>query len=198
MQFGPALFALLKFFHVIFQLKNTARTAWLQKGMENAYPESIADHMYRVAMIAMVAPMDEGMDRQHCVMMALVHDLAEAIVGDITPICGVSQEEKERREREAMAEITKDLAHETASLINGLWEEYEAGETAEAKLVKQIDKFEFALQAVEYEERDGRDFSDFVDAVNPRLKDPLVRSFYDVLMAERSSKKASSTHHNIQ
>ncbi len=30
--------------------------------------------------------------------MALVHDLAECLVGDITPYCGVSKEEKHRRE----------------------------------------------------------------------------------------------------
>lgn len=30
--------------------------------------------------------------------MAIVHDLAECIVGDITPFCGVSKEEKYRRE----------------------------------------------------------------------------------------------------
>lgn len=39
-------------------------------------------------------------------MIALVHDLAESIVGDITPLCGVSREEKHRREIEAMQEIT--------------------------------------------------------------------------------------------
>lgn len=41
---------------------------------------------------------------------ALVHDLAESIVGDITPYCGVSKEDKKRREMEAMAEIAKLIA----------------------------------------------------------------------------------------
>lgn len=38
--------------------------------------------------------------------LALVHDLAESIVGDITPLCGVSKEEKQRRELAAMREIS--------------------------------------------------------------------------------------------
>lgn len=42
--------------------------------------------------------------------VALVHDLAEAIVGDITPYCGVSKEEKKRREMDAMQEIAKLIA----------------------------------------------------------------------------------------
>lgn len=41
---------------------------------------------------------------------ALVHDLAESIVGDITPYCGVSKEEKQRREMEAMHEIVGTVA----------------------------------------------------------------------------------------
>ena len=37
-----------------------------------------------------------------CLKLALVHDVAEAIVGDITPTCGVSDEEKFRLEAEAV------------------------------------------------------------------------------------------------
>lgn len=42
--------------------------------------------------------------------LALVHDLAEAIVGDITPYCGVSKEDKKQREMDAMQEIAKLIA----------------------------------------------------------------------------------------
>ena len=41
------------------------------------------------------------------VLPALVHDLAECIVGDLTPHCGVSPEEKHRREDEAMQKIAE-------------------------------------------------------------------------------------------
>lgn len=41
--------------------------------------------------------------------MALVHDVAEAIVGDITPSCGVSKEDKRRMESDAMDEICRTL-----------------------------------------------------------------------------------------
>lgn len=42
--------------------------------------------------------------------LALVHDLAESIVGDITPYCGVSKEDKKQREMDAMREIAKLIA----------------------------------------------------------------------------------------
>ena len=102
--------------------------------------------------------------------MAIVHDLAEAIVGDISPHCGVSimplpssplrlvlrchapalqkcltmlaalqvsDEEKFRRESEAMAAIRSATGDsEVGREIERLWKEYEAGETPEAKGVK--------------------------------------------------------------
>lgn len=43
----------------------------------------------------------------HLLGTALVHDLAESIVGDITPYCGVSKEEKKLREMNAMRDIAK-------------------------------------------------------------------------------------------
>ena len=35
--------------------------------------------------------------------MSLVHDMAESIVGDITPHCGVSTEDKHEREKKTMS-----------------------------------------------------------------------------------------------
>ncbi len=42
-----------------------------------------------------------------CMELAIIHDLAECIVGDITPRCGISPDEKHRREEAAMKSITK-------------------------------------------------------------------------------------------
>lgn len=39
--------------------------------------------------------------------LALVHDLAESLVGDITPYCGISKEDKKAKEMSAMQEIAK-------------------------------------------------------------------------------------------
>lgn len=47
----------------------------------------------------------EGLDRIKCMEMALVHDLAESLVGDITPYCGVSKKDKEVLEMEAINKI---------------------------------------------------------------------------------------------
>jgi putative hydrolase of HD superfamily len=149
-------------------------------------PESISDHMYRMAMISMVLPMASEIKRERCIMIALVHDLAEAIVGDITPDCGVAPEDKHRMEAEAMTEITKDLAPEMGAFVRNLWHEYESGSSAEAQLVKQIDKFEFALQAAEYHKSTGKDFTDFVHVIDGCIKDKHLRAVYDELCDEHA------------
>lgn len=54
--------------------------------------------MYRMAVLAML--LGDDCDRAKCIRMTLVHDLGEAIIGDITPHCGISAMEKHRLEDE--------------------------------------------------------------------------------------------------
>lgn len=42
--------------------------------------------MYRMGVIAMLCPPEENIDKDKAVKIALVHDMAEALVGDITPV----------------------------------------------------------------------------------------------------------------
>ena len=96
------------------------RTGWVYRGVEK--PESIADHMYRMAVLAMTVAGSEY-DQSKLVKMAIVHDLAEAIVGDITPVDGVSQEDKYSRELAALREIQTMIGMNTAVAqeVGQLW-----------------------------------------------------------------------------
>ena len=84
----------LKFFAHLGQAKRTYRSGWMLRGVEE--PESIADHMYRMSMMAFLAP--SHLNRSKCIEMCLVHDLAESIVGDFTPQNNVPKEEKAKLE----------------------------------------------------------------------------------------------------
>lgn len=53
--------------------------------------------MYRMGLLAFLIENPE-IDKLRCMQIGLVHDLAESLVGDITPFCGVSKEEKHRLE----------------------------------------------------------------------------------------------------
>jgi putative hydrolases of HD superfamily len=181
-------------------LKRTPRTGWVRSGVPATVAESISDHSHRLSTLALVAAFSGGvgggggeggggasalppLDVSRCVRMAVVHDIAEALVGDITPHCGVSEEEKHRREAAAMERIAALLSglgggggarggegegdnhnHSPPPLpdaslsaaardVRDLWREYEAGVTQEARLIKDLDRLEMLVQALEYEEQ---------------------------------------------
>lgn len=176
--------SLLRFFHHAGRLKETARAGWKLRGIDR--PESVADHSFRLALLALVlAPRtDPPVDVQRCVAMALVHDLAESIVGDITPYDGVAAEEKRRREEEAMRRL--DSLAPGAGLME-LWAEYDAAATAEARFVKELDKLETAMQAAEYVQggaASAADLREFREGAERRLTLPVTRALLDALSRE--------------
>ena len=101
------------------------------------------------------AASDIFLDISKCMEMAVVHDLAESIVGDIAPSDGVSKSEKEHLEREAMKEIsaTLDVAYGDVAKRRLLktFEEYEHRSSPEALAVKDLDLLDMIVQADEYE-----------------------------------------------
>ncbi|RDX82002.1 5'-nucleotidase domain-containing protein, partial [Mucuna pruriens] len=104
---APSASSAIDFLSICHRLKTTKRTGWVRKDVKN--PESIADHMYRMSLMALIASDVPGVDRNKCIKMAIVHDIAEAIVGDITPLDGISKTEKSQREQEALDHMCKVL-----------------------------------------------------------------------------------------
>jgi putative hydrolases of HD superfamily len=118
--------------------------------------------------------------------MALVHDMAEAVVGDMTPECGILPGDKHKIEIMAMQEICRLLNKETGNHINELFEEYNAGTTEEAMMVKQIDKLEFMLQTAEYEKAKGINLEEFFRNTRHLLKDRMLIELMQRIDEERS------------
>ena len=88
--------------------------------------------MYRMSILTMMAPasISSKLDILRCCRMALIHDMAESLVGDITPVDPVSKEEKSRRESETMDYICDNLLGKFNGGLNGkdvraIWQEYE-------------------------------------------------------------------------
>lgn len=98
------------------------------------------------------------------VVLSILHDLAEALVGDITPADGVSDEEKHAREAEAVRTMVRDLPGPLAREIFVAFDRYEsqAEGDAAAAATKDLDKFDMILQADEYEAEEPRERKDFL------------------------------------
>ncbi|KAK4332434.1 5'-deoxynucleotidase YGK1 [Rhodotorula toruloides] len=191
----------LGFFHTLERLKTNKRTGWVNNGIENA--ESIADHMYRMAMMCLAFPETQSLDISKCVMLSIVHDLAEADVGDITPehASGVSKAQKLALEEKAMERMVGLLGHPSiASLrLKSLWEEYEARETPESKFVKDLDLFELCVQAVEYENSQHcKTLQGFFETTVTRIQHSVVKGWARELMAQRRAKWAERGWNDYQ
>jgi len=143
--------------------------------------------MSLMAWLAAPASRDAGtLNKEKCIKIALVHDLAESIVGDITPSDPVPKGEKSRLEAEAMEELRATLGGgPIADEMVSLWDEYENSTSPEAKLVKQIDKFEMALQAFMYEKAQAIDLSEFYSGVKEKLADPVLQAWFFELAERR-------------
>jgi len=147
-----------------------------------------------MAMVASSSSQDY--DSNRCIKIALVHDLAEATVGDITPHCGVSDASKHEMELQAITGMTGGLgSNACGEEILELWKEYEAGETPEAKLVKDMDKLEMILQALEYEQ-DGENeesLDGFFDSTRGKWRTPIGAAWGEEI--ERRRKEMQKEQH---
>ncbi|XP_065819609.1 HD domain-containing protein 2 [Labrus bergylta] len=175
---------MLQFMKLIGQLKRVPRTGWVYRNVKK--PESVSDHMYRMAMMSLTIT-DPTVDKNRCIKLALVHDMAECIVGDIAPSDNISKEEKHRREEAAMRHLSGLLPEGLKQEIYGLWEEYETQGSPEARLVKEFDLLEMILQAHEYEELEGTPgrLQEFFDSTEGRFQHPDVLELLSSLNAER-------------
>lgn len=133
-----------------------------------------------------VTVQDDEVDKFKAIKMALVHDMAEAIVGDITPACGVTEDDKYRMEAEAMQRIKALLGDNPfGAEAESLWTEYAANLTKEAQFVKDIDKTELYVQVVEYENKFGINFQGWIDNARPKIRHPGLLAIADAAELER-------------
>ncbi|XP_071503409.1 5'-deoxynucleotidase HDDC2-like [Diadema antillarum] len=183
----------LKFLQNVDELKNQPRRGWLLRGLSNV--ESVSDHMYQMAVMAMLVSDKMNLDRNRCIQIALVHDMAECIVGDITPADGISKEDKHRREKEVMEKLARLAGPDVGQDFYELWKEYEEQSTSEAQFVKDLDRFEMILQAFQYEKREGKPglLQEFFDSTQGKFQHPTVIEWVRELYKERDTAKNSSS-----
>ena len=154
-------------------------------------PLSPATHTHAQTMMAFVASSLPGFDSAKAIKMALVHDLAESLVGDITPHDGVTKADKHAREEAAMTRLQLTLQGDVPPSAGGvgsawqgagdemlaLWHEYEACASPEALLLKDLDKLEQAS---------GRPLDEFFRSTASAFLTPVGIALADEVRARRA------------
>ena len=152
---SPAdLAGVLDFLRAAEALKTTVRSGWTSAGER----ESVAEHSWRLCLMALVLhPEFPDVDFARLIRICIVHDLGEAIGGDIpAPEQAALPAGKAVEERRDLLRLLEPLPGASRDEIVALWDEYEAAATPEARLAKALDKLETILQ-----HNQGRNPADF-------------------------------------
>ncbi len=177
---------ILSIANLVMKLKTVPRVGWVRDGVKPA--ESVADHSYGVALLAMLVTPYFDVDSSKVIAMALIHDLAEAKVGDIVTQRGTNilshQDDKLSKERTAFKSIfdSPDM-----QFYADLFDEYLKNESPEAKLVHQIDKLEMAIQAGSYRKQTGLGLDEFFQNANKHIVEGSLKKV--LMKADQESKK---------
>lgn len=131
-------------------LKDTYRSGHTDAGRL----ESTAEHSWRLSLwVIALEPYLEGYDIALMLKMATLHDLGEAVTGDV-PATQQRGDQKARQEaeRQAVISLTEPLNSDIAESIQRVTALYDAGKSKEAALMKGLDKLETMLQHITAED----------------------------------------------
>lgn len=204
---------LLNFLVEVGKLKRMPRMGWVLREIDN--PETIADHTFRMTLMTWILCCKKKLNISKALKMSLIHDLCEVYAGDTTPFDCIlsrkgkkgknifnkwprlSKKEKEifflnkcKKENKALRKITSKLPPKLRKEIINLWDEYEKGLTLEGRFVRQVDRVENLLQALEYWKK-GKKFKiePWWIQIEELVDDPLLLKFIKVLEKRFHKKK---------
>ncbi|WP_175816031.1 HD domain-containing protein [Burkholderia diffusa] len=135
--------ARLDFLREAERLKDVLRSGHTSTGRA----ESTAEHSWRLCLMALVfADALPDVDTTKLLKLCVVHDLGEALHGDIPAIEQAAHQDKNTHERDDLLTLTAGLDRVLRDEIVALWDEYEAAASPEARAAKALDKLETILQ----------------------------------------------------
>lgn len=185
------------------RLKGLERTGWMLRGIQ-AGAESVADHSYGVVVAAMLLA-DEliaqgiAVNVERVLRMAVLHDWAEARVGDMPRTASeyFGAEARKRAERAAFDDLVSGLAADgLAEKYGALHEDYEERVSLEARLVKAADVIDLLVQTLAFERAGVRGLDEFWDVAEERqfgldgVAEEVVGAALQQLIEERQRVKS--------
>jgi putative hydrolase of HD superfamily len=147
----------IKFLMTANSLQDVERTGYVMSGIE--HPEDVAAHSFGVAAAALLIAdrVAEPVDRGRLLTMAVLHDIGEAVTGDVALI--VKTPEDDKREATAVREILTGMPE----CYIAAHEEYEGRKCIEARIVKAADKLQMMARILAYESEGRGDLGAFWD-----------------------------------
>jgi putative hydrolases of HD superfamily len=156
------------------RLKRLERTGWTLRGQPPG-TESVAAHSYGVIVAAMlladeISARGVRIDTGRLLRLAVLHDWAEARLGDMPRTGGeyFGAEARRHAERAAFDDIVRGLGTQIEKSYSQLHEDYEQRASLEARLVKAADVIDLLVQALSFERAGVRGLDEFWEGVDER------------------------------
>jgi putative hydrolase of HD superfamily len=161
--------AIVSFAYEAGQLKKLPRAGWLLAGITS--PESVADHSFRVAVLAYAIAVQEGANPERAATLGLFHDFPETRIGDV-PSVGKPYV-RTADPNKVIADQTAALPAALAAHITALIAEHESAKTPDATLEsrcsRDADKLECLIQAREYQAQGNQLVQPWIDSMIPAI-----------------------------
>ena len=171
--------SLISFWEIAAKLKAEPRKGWIEK-LRLQQPESVADHSFALSLICLFEGQRRGYNVEKMLELAILHDIEEAITGDLSPedkkAKGTLTVESERRSAREL--LLGYLPTKDQRIYKELWSELDENRTKESRLVHELDKLEMALQANAYSKNgvEPGKLREFYESAKKEIKDPQLRS----------------------
>lgn len=182
-----------------FLIKQEPRRGWYRKKacseiVLSKHPcEVVAAHQWGVGWLIMCLIPSRlfrqeafpNFDASVALQMALIHDQAESITSDITPVDGISADEKHRRESKAMNLILARFPDEIAERLRKIYLRYEERKCSESKLVKDCDRLDFMITAFMLERQGFKGLREFYINSNKDFHTKFAQDLANLLIETR-------------
>ncbi|WP_022668193.1 HD domain-containing protein [Desulfospira joergensenii] len=143
--------------------------------------ESIADHCFTTAFICFtMARLDPEVDSGRLVAMALVHDFGEARTGDFNY---VQKKYSETNEERAISHLIRNIPF--GDDIRSLIDEFNRGETKEARLANDADQISFVLELKKLKDIGSKPPEKWLPIVGERVKTRLGKQILEGILETR-------------
>ena len=131
----------MQFIREMDKLKQIGRQTYLADGSRK---ENDAEHSWHLALMCLLLQeyANTSIDVLRTMSMVLVHDIVEVDAGDTYAYDEHANASKKERELAAADRLFALLPSDQAAFLRGLWEEFEAGETIEAKFAHTLDNLQ--------------------------------------------------------
>jgi putative hydrolases of HD superfamily len=176
------LAGILEFLRAAEKLKDTTRTSWTSSGTR----ETVAAHTWRLSLMSLLfEKFFPDIDIAKLIKICIIHDLGEALGGDISAVEQQHRPAKAAQERADLLKLLTPLPTYLREEITALWDEYEAATSREAKIAKALDKLETIMQHNQGQNPPDFDYRFNLDyGKQYTVGDPLIEAVREVLDRE--------------